>query len=103
MKELGVEGKYFIYLYMEGTEGYVQIIPRDKTHLILSYMQELYLCERIYEAAGNGYGGFMEVSIVDSQTSYCSLYAHEWKIVNAIPYQDKEEFLREADGARQGK
>ena len=90
MNELGVEGDYFIYLYVEGTEGYVQIILQDRTHLIFSYMQELYLCERIYEPDESRTGGFMEVSIVDCQTSYCSLYEHVWKIVKTVPYQEEE-------------
>lgn len=90
MKELGVEGDYFIYLYIEGTDEDVEIILKDKNHMILSYMQELYLCERMNKPEKIEIGSFMEVSIVDCQTSYCSLYGHEWKIVGSIPCQDDE-------------
>lgn len=48
-------------------------------------------------------GGFMEVSITDCQTSYCSVYGHEWKIVKAIPFQDNESFCREAGEEKTGK
>lgn len=91
MKELGVEGEYFIYLCVEGSEGDVQIILKDKNHLILSYMQELYLCERINEPEEITIGGFMEISMVDCQTSYCSIYEHKWEIVDIVPHQDYEE------------
>ncbi len=99
MKELGVKGEYFIYLYAEGADGDVEIILKDKNHLILSYMQELYLCERMNEPEKIEIGSFMEISIVDCQTSHCSLYEHEWKIVGSIPCQDDEKYY-EAEKSR---
>lgn len=102
MKELGVEGEYFIYLSAKGQEEQIHFILKDNNHLILWYKQELYLCERANDIERTESGAFMENAIADCMTTYCSLYEHEWKITGEIPYQKQEEGEKKRGESRAG-
>lgn len=90
MKELNVDGDYFIYLEAEGKEISIQFIIQDGNHLILVYLNEIYFCECVDKEENIEKGNFMKISIADSQTSYCSLFEHEWRVVKCISYQNKK-------------